>query len=263
MHILTKSKAISDLLKNGEGSSKIELIEKIKRLTARRVFNLRYNYQYGLDQNMAMNILQDQESSSYQVHVNQEWLTIEKSNAAQYNGKPGCILRVQHDINGKPLTDDIILPPYSYRHEATLSGNLEWRKNIVNYYITAWNNLKKQTIADLRSSIDENSIEEWKAEKEAARTSAVVQMAMAAGKLKDELESYQKQIIDVQSMAAAEKLADRIDSSANSFLYLRRKLAVSLKASFKVPAKKTVDKCMAKAAKVAAKKAAKKTAGKK
>lgn len=104
--------------------------------------------------------------------------------------------------------------------------------------------VRKKEILRLRKSLGTEDLAAFQAAKEAERTSAMIELAMAAGKLMSELEAYQKNIISVDSLDSAQKLASKIESSMQSFQILKHSSYTKLRKHFKPSAAKTVARLM-------------------
>lgn len=250
--IITKSAKLEALFSKlkEENLSAIEMIEVLKRKKAASFFNSYSSRRRWIDQDTFTRILDDQ-----------------KTDSISCGKKPG--LRIWRQPIGhanRPYVYMDFFPSNAGNLRSIDINDLQYgrvfyqdkdAKHLADYFfatfLAAWQKLRTAKIAEIRANLSEDDLNGWVHEREASRTGAIVEMSLAAGKLRDELESYQKQIMNVTTLDAADSLFSRIESSVSNLTYLRNKLRPKLKAAFKIPAKKSVDRAMAAKAKAEAK----------
>lgn len=248
----TKLEALFSKLKE-DNLSAIEMIEVLKRKKPTSFFSSYPSYRRWIDDATLSKVLDDQNTDS---------LSHPDGKRRIWREPVGHALRasINMDYYSSKLAKTVTIAIRDLQYGGAYYQDKEAKFAADDFYakfLAAWKKLRTAKIAEIRANLSEDDLGDWVHEREAARTGAIVEMSMAAGKLRDELESYQKQIVNVTTMDAADSLFSRIESSISSLTYLRNKLRPKLKAAFKIPAKKTVERAIAAKAKAEAKAAEK------
>lgn len=107
-------------------------------------------------------------------------------------------------------------------------------------YENAWLDLKRRKVAELKASLDSDSVNEFVAAKRAQHTQAVMDIAMAVGALTGKLETYRNRIGNVTSASEAEKMFEEVENAFRNFSYTQKRNTKRLNKNVKLPGGKRV-----------------------
>lgn len=107
-------------------------------------------------------------------------------------------------------------------------------------YENAWLDLKRRKVAELKATIDSDSVNEFVAAKRAQHTQAVMDIAMAVGALTGKLETYRNRIGNVTSASEAEKMFEEVENAFRNFSYTQERNTKRLNKNVKLPGGKRV-----------------------
>lgn len=107
-------------------------------------------------------------------------------------------------------------------------------------YENAWLDLKRRKVAELKASLDSDSVNEFVAAKRAEHTQAIMDIAIAVGTLTAKLETYRNRIGSVNTAYEAEKMFSEVEMAFRSFNYVQERNAKRLNKNVKIPGGKKV-----------------------
>ena len=107
-------------------------------------------------------------------------------------------------------------------------------------YENAWLDLKRRKVAELKASLDSDSVNEFVAAKRAQHTQAVMDIAMQVAALTAKLETYRNRIGNVTSAREAEEMFTEVDNAFRNFNYTQERNTKRLNKNVKLPGGKRV-----------------------
>ena len=107
-------------------------------------------------------------------------------------------------------------------------------------YEDAWLDLKRRKVAELKASLDSDSVNEFVAAKRAQHTQAVMDIAMQVAALTAKLETYRNRIGNVTSAREAEEMFTEVDNAFRNFNYTQERNTKRLNKNVKLPGGKRV-----------------------
>lgn len=107
-------------------------------------------------------------------------------------------------------------------------------------YENAWLDLKRRKVAELKASLDSDSVNEFVAAKRAQHTQAVMDIAMQVAALTAKLETYRNRIGNVTSAREAEEMFTEVDDAFRDFNYTQERNTKRLNKNVKLPGGKRV-----------------------
>lgn len=107
-------------------------------------------------------------------------------------------------------------------------------------YENAWLDLKRRKVAELKASLDSDSVNEFVAAKRAQHTQAVMDIAMQVAALTAKLETYRNRIGNVTSAREAEEMFTEVDNAFRNFNYTQERNTNRLNKNVKLPGGKRV-----------------------
>lgn len=107
-------------------------------------------------------------------------------------------------------------------------------------YENAWLDLKRRKVAELKASLDSDSVNEFVAVKRAQHTQAVMDIAMQVAALTAKLETYRNRIGNVTSAREAEEMFTEVDNAFRNFNYTQERNTKRLNKNVKLPGGKRV-----------------------
>lgn len=107
-------------------------------------------------------------------------------------------------------------------------------------YENAWLDLKRRKVAELKATLDGDSINEFIAVKNAEKTQAIMDIAMAVGALNAKLETYRNRIGGVTTTYEAEKMFSEVDTAFRALMYTQERNKRRLNTKTRIPGGKKV-----------------------
>lgn len=109
-------------------------------------------------------------------------------------------------------------------------------------YENAWLDLKRRKVAEIKSTLDTDSVNEFIAAKRAQHTQAIMDIAMTVGALTAKLETYRNRIGSVTTASEAIKMFNEVESSFRHFSFTQDRNTKRLNKKVKLPGGKNVKK---------------------
>lgn len=109
-------------------------------------------------------------------------------------------------------------------------------------YENAWLDLKRRKVAELKATLDTDSVNDFIAAKRAQHTQAIMDIAMAVGALTGKLETYRSRIGSVTTQGEAEKMFQEVESAFRHFSYTQERNTRRLNKKVRLPGGKNVKK---------------------
>lgn len=107
-------------------------------------------------------------------------------------------------------------------------------------YSQAWLRLKRRVIVDLKKQLDSESVDEFFAVKKAAKTQAVMNIAITAGSLMSKIENYRANIGNVQNVVDANVLFNEVELLMGKLRYTHMVNVRALNNNPRIPGGKSV-----------------------
>lgn len=109
-------------------------------------------------------------------------------------------------------------------------------------YENAWLDLKRRKVAEIKATLDTDSVNDFIAAKRAQHTQAIMDIAMAVGVLTGKLETYRSRIGSVTAQYEAEKMFQEVESAFRHFNYTQQRNTRRLNKKVRLPGGKNVKK---------------------
>lgn len=109
-------------------------------------------------------------------------------------------------------------------------------------YENAWLDLKRRKVAELKATLDTDSVNDFIAAKRAQHTQAIMDIAMAVGALTGKLETYRNRIGSVTTAYEAEKMFNEVEMAFRNFNYVQDRNTKRLNKKVRLPGGKNVKK---------------------
>lgn len=109
-------------------------------------------------------------------------------------------------------------------------------------YENAWLDLKRRKVAELKATLDTDSVNDFIAAKRAQHTQAIMDIAMAVGALTGKLETYRSRIGSVTTAYEAEKMFNEVEMAFRNFNYVQDRNTKRLNKKVRLPGGKNVKK---------------------
>lgn len=102
-------------------------------------------------------------------------------------------------------------------------------------YESAWLNLKRRKVAELKATLDGDSVSEFIAAKRAEKTQAIMDIAMSVASLTAKLETYRNRIGSVTNVREAEKMFDEVHNQFQNLTYVQSRNQKRLNTEVRIP----------------------------
>lgn len=109
-------------------------------------------------------------------------------------------------------------------------------------YENAWLDLKRRKVAEIKATLDSDSVNEFVAAKRAQHTQAIMDIAMSVGNLTAKLETYRNRIGSVNTAYEAEKMFEEVEMAFRNFNYIQDRNQKRLNKNVRLPGGKNVKK---------------------
>jgi hypothetical protein len=109
-------------------------------------------------------------------------------------------------------------------------------------YENAWLDLKRRKVAEIKATLDTDSVNDFIAAKRAQHTQAIMDIAMSVGVLTGKLETYRSRIGSVTTQGEAEKMFQEVESAFRHFNYTQERNTRRLNKNVRLPGGKNVKK---------------------
>lgn len=107
-------------------------------------------------------------------------------------------------------------------------------------YENAWLDLKRRRVAELKATLDSDSVNEFVMAKRAQHTQAIMDIAMSVASLTAKLETYRNRIGNVHTAHEAEKMFDEVHNDFQNFTYVQSRNQKRLNSDVRIPGGKKV-----------------------
>lgn len=107
-------------------------------------------------------------------------------------------------------------------------------------YENAWLDLKRRRVAELKATLDSDSVNEFVMAKRAQHTQAIMDIAMQVGNLTAKLETYRNRIGSVHTAYEAEKMFEEVNIAFQNFNYTQERNQKRLNSDVRIPGGKKV-----------------------
>jgi hypothetical protein len=107
-------------------------------------------------------------------------------------------------------------------------------------YENAWLDLKRRRVAELKATLDSDSVNEFVMAKRAQHTQAIMDIAMSVASLTAKLETYRNRIGSVHTAYEAEKMFEEVNIAFQNFNYTQERNQKRLNSDVRIPGGKKV-----------------------